>query len=101
MHFFVHSLFYGILNSWNTEVKRLQNAGKPIFSIYNQMLYYLLCPIIFAIMLGFLVGISNGIRFDANVLDYFASQSLIAILSIGNLTNFFGSSTFDTLFQNL
>jgi alkane 1-monooxygenase len=50
--FYIRSMVFSYLSAWNIEAKRLKQAGKSSFSIYNQMIHFQLIHISY---LGFLV----------------------------------------------
>lgn len=69
--FFPRSVVGSFKSAWRLERRRLKESGRSIWRPQNQMLWFVLLPLLVAATFGALLGISAMI--------YFFSQSLIAV----------------------
>jgi len=56
--FYIRSVAYSYVSAWQIEHKRLQRAGKGIFSIYNQMILFQLIQIAYLAAVVYVFGLA-------------------------------------------
>lgn len=82
--FFPRTFFGSWRSAWNLEKTRLKKAGHGVWSWHNQMLWFAVLPVGFAVALGLLFG--------WQAIPYFFAQSFIAVtlLEIVNYLEHYG-----------
>ena len=89
--FWFKSVFTGYTHAWHLENKRLIDNQHNFFSIYNRMLWYVVLPIVFCLVLtGFAYIISN--QFIIEIPLFFFGQSVVAftLLELVNYLEHYG-----------
>lgn len=66
--FWARSVVGGYLSAWKLENDRLRKIGKPIFSIYNEMLRYQIIQILFIVSIYLLFGLVPMLCFIASAI---------------------------------
>lgn len=77
--FWAQTLAGSYRSAWRIEKRRLEKAGQPVWSVHNEMIWFAMLPVLFAVLL------TAGFSFWAGYLAWivpvlFFSQSTIAIL---------------------
>jgi alkane 1-monooxygenase len=82
--FYPRTVIGGFRGAWQLEARRLQRSGRPIWSVSNQVIWFVLLPIAFALALGALFGWP--------VVPFFFAQSVVAftLLEIVNYLEHYG-----------
>lgn len=89
--FWVRSVWQGYRHAWRLEADRLQRQGRAIFSIYNEMLWYAVLPVLFCGLLVVAMYVVFG-SFLWEVPVFFFAQSFFAftLLELVNYVEHYG-----------
>lgn len=89
--FWVRSVFGGYIHAWKLETTRLKQKGISWFSVTNDMIWFMLLPIIFCGLITLVFGIM-GNRFSWAIPIFFFAQSLVAftLLELVNYVEHYG-----------
>lgn len=80
-NFWWQSVSGGFISAWNLEMKRLQRSRQSIWSIKNQLLWFIIFPPLFLIVLVLFYSFwSNHFQWIVGL--YFIGQSVVAILTL-------------------
>ncbi len=89
--FWYRSVFYGYAHAWQLEKESLLRKERKIFSVYNEMLWYGLLPIVFCFLLTVIISNLSG-RIVWEVPIFFVTQSILAftLLELVNYIEHYG-----------
>lgn len=89
--FWYRSVVYGYLHAWKLVNESLQRKGKSAFSIYNEMIWFAILPILFCAVVTLALSIWLN-RFTWEVPVYFFAQSVLAftLLELVNYVEHYG-----------
>jgi alkane 1-monooxygenase len=89
--FWLRSVIIGFIHGWNLEAESLKRKGLPILSLYNQMIGFIVLPIVFCC---FLVAVNYLLTWDIawSIPVFFFLQSVIAftLLELVNYIEHYG-----------
>jgi len=73
-----------VVSAWHLEARRLERANQPLFSIHNQMLHFLVLPLLLAGAMGLVFG--------GYAVVYFFVQSVVgfSLLEVVNYVEHYG-----------
>lgn len=89
--FWFRSVFHGYAHAWKLEKEILQRKGKSVFSFQNEMIWFIVWPILFCAVLTILFSINRGgILWQVPL--FFLAQSIIAfsLLELVNYVEHYG-----------
>lgn len=84
--FWFRSVFMGYLHAWKIETESLKRKGKSIVSVHNNLIWYVVYPLLFCALLTLLSSAYHG-HFVWQFIPFFFAQSIIAF-SLLELVNY-------------
>jgi alkane 1-monooxygenase len=77
--FLPRTIIGGFLSAWRTESNRLQRIGINKWNIQNNMLWFMILPILFCVLLTLILSVATGIL-SGQVPVFFFLQSLFGVI---------------------
>jgi alkane 1-monooxygenase len=89
--FWFRSVFMGYLHAWKIEIESLKRKGKSVISMHNNMIWFIVYPILFCALLTLLSSLYHG-NFVWQIIPFFFAQSVIAftLLELVNYIEHYG-----------
>jgi alkane 1-monooxygenase len=89
--FWIRSVCMGYSHAWKLEAGRLKRKGTSWFSLKNEMLWYILLPIIFCSLITLTFSLVKG-KFSWEIPAFFFAQSVVAftLLELVNYVEHYG-----------
>ena len=84
--FWFRSVFHGYAHAWQLEKESLNRKGYSVLSLKNEMIWFVLLPILFCAVLTWIISSLNG-RMTWEIPLFFFAQSIIAF-SLLELVNY-------------
>ncbi len=89
--FWVRSVFHGYAHAWKLETESLRRKGSYWFALKNEMLWFILLPIIFCSLITLAFSLVKG-KFSWEIPVFFFAQSVVAftLLELVNYVEHYG-----------